>query len=82
MAGDTDIRNFVLLSHAGTGKTSLAEAMLYTAKTIDRLGRIEEENTTLDYEPQETSRKMSLNLGIASFKWKSILINLKPLSFN
>ncbi len=76
MKGNTDVRNFALLSHAGAGKTSLAEAMLYTAKAIDRLGRIEEENTTLDYEPQETSRKMSLNLAIASFEWKGILVNL------
>jgi elongation factor G len=72
----TDIRNLAFLSHAGAGKTSLAEAMLYNAKTVDRLGRIEEGTTTLDFEPQEISRKMSLNLSVATFNWKEALINL------
>lgn len=76
MKGTADIRNLVLLSHAGAGKTSLAEAMLYSAKAIDRLGRIEEGNTALDFEPQETTRKMSLSLAVATFEWKNALINL------
>ncbi len=76
MKESTDVKNFVLLSHAGAGKTSLAEAMLYDAKAIDRLGRIDEGNTTLDYEPQEASRKMSLSLAVAAFEWKGTVINL------
>lgn len=76
MRESTDIRNFALLSHAGAGKTSLAEAMLYTAKAVERLGRIDEGNTTLDFEPQEISRKMSLSLSVATFEWKGTLINL------
>lgn len=76
MKDSVEVRNFTLLSHAGAGKTSLAEAMLYKAKAIDRLGRIDEGNTTLDYEPQEISRKMSMNLAIATFEWKGTLVNL------
>jgi len=71
-----EVRNIVLLSHAGAGKTSLAEAMLYRAKVVDRLGRVDEGNTALDYDPQEITRRMSLNLAIATFEWKGILIDL------
>ena len=45
------IRNIALVAHGGAGKTSLAEAMLFDAGVITRLGRIEEGNTALDFEP-------------------------------
>ncbi len=56
-----EIRNIALLGHASTGKTCLAEAMLYTAGNINRLGRINEGNTTSDYNKDEIERKHSLN---------------------
>ena len=50
--GLDNIRNVVLLSHSGAGKTSLAEAILFTAGAINRLGRVDEGATTSDYDPE------------------------------
>ena len=54
------LRNVVLLSHGGAGKTSVSEALLYNTKAITRLGRIEDGNTTSDYEPEEIKRTGSI----------------------
>ena len=55
---DTDhLRNVVLLSHSGAGKTILSEAALFTTKATTRLGRVEDETTTSDYEPESTSAR-------------------------
>jgi elongation factor G len=51
------IRNVGLIGHSGSGKTSLAEAMLYNSGAVDRLGKIEEGNTTCDYDPEEIKRR-------------------------
>ena len=74
--GTEDIRNVVLAGGGGAGKTSLAEAMLYAAGATSRLGSVEEGNTTLDYESDEISRKISLGSSLASFHWKKNRINL------
>ena len=47
-----DLRNVVLLSHGGAGKTMLAEAMLFASGAINRLGKTDDGNTTSDYEPR------------------------------
>ncbi len=70
------IRNIALCSHGGAGKTSLAEAMLFDAGAIDRLGRVDEGTTTLDYDPEETKRKVSINIGVAPLEWKGHKVNL------
>jgi elongation factor G len=70
------IRNVVLLSHGGAGKTSLAEAALFTAGAIDRLGRVDEGTTTSDYDPDEINRKISLNLALLPCQWRETKINL------
>ena len=70
------IRNVALLGHGGSGKTSLAEAMLYLSGEIDRLGRIADKNTVCDYDPEETARGFSLSASIANFVWKDAKINL------
>lgn len=67
----TDLRNVVLLGHGGVGKTTLAEAMLFNAKAIDRLGRIADGNTTLDYDAEEQKRQVSINTAVAPFEWKN-----------
>jgi len=71
-----EIRNVVLVSHGGNGKTSLCEAMLFDSGAITRLGRVEEGNTTSDYDPDEIKRKSSVNLSIVPVEWKGTKVNL------
>jgi len=70
------IRNVVLLSHSNAGKTSLCENMLFQTKAIGRLGRVDDGTTTSDYEPEETKRKISINLSLLPFEWNKTKVNL------
>ncbi len=70
------IRNVALVGHSGAGKTTLAEALLYRAGTIKRLGTVEEGNTVTDFDPEEHARGMSLGLALAPFEWRGHKINL------
>lgn len=70
------IRNVMLLSHSGAGKTSLAEAILFTTKAINRLGKVDDGNTTSDYDPEETKRKISINLSVLTCQWQGTKFNL------
>ncbi len=72
----TDIRNVVLVSHGGTGKTSLAECLLHTAKATSRLGKVEQGTSILDYGDDEIERKITINLAVAYLDWRNIRINL------
>lgn len=74
--GTEQIRNVVLLSHCGAGKTSLSEAMLFTSGAISRLGKVDEGTTTSDYDPDEIKRKISINLSTLPCQWKDTKINL------
>jgi len=74
--GLENIRNLVLLSHCGAGKTSLSEAILFTAGAITRLGKVNDGTTTSDYDPGEAKRQISLNLAILPCQWKETKINL------
>ncbi len=74
--GPDEIRNVILLSHYGTGKTSLAESMLFASGTIKRLGNIGDGTTTSDYDPSEIERHMSINLSLLPQVWKETKINL------
>ena len=69
------IRNVVLVGHNGNGKTSLAEAMLYRAGVIGRMGRVDDGSTVCDYDPIEQQRHQSLSLTTASFKWADHQLN-------
>ncbi len=71
-----NIRNVVLLSHSGAGKTSLSEAALVTAGAITRLGKVDAGTTTSDYDPDEVKRKISINLTLLPFAWRETKINL------
>ena len=62
------IRNVALISHGGAGKTSLAEAMLFDAGAIQRLGNVESGTTTLDWDPDEQKRGQSINLAIGTIE--------------
>ena len=70
------IRNVALVAHHGVGKTSLAEAMLFLAKATNRLGRIADGTTLLDYAPDEIQRQITVNLSLAQFEWAEHKINL------
>ena len=63
------IRDVVLLSHYGAGKTSLAEAMLFTSGAIKRLGSVDNGSTTSDYDPAEIERQMSMSLSVLPHEW-------------
>ncbi len=70
------LRNIALAAHGGAGKTSLAEAMLFNAGVINRLGRVEDGNTVMDFEPEELKRNSSLSSGFHHFNWKKHAISL------
>src|SRR5918995_180558 len=70
------IRNVALIGHHGSGKTTVAEALLHTAGAIPRRGRVEDGTTTCDHEPEERDRGMSLSLAPAPFEWRGHKINL------
>jgi elongation factor G len=61
------LRSVVLAGHAGAGKTTLAEQLLFRAGAISRLGRVDDGTASLDFEAEEQKRKASLSLGVASF---------------
>lgn len=70
------IRNIALTGHSDSGKTSLAEALLFKAGASDRLGKTSEGNTVCDFDPEEIKRKVSVCTAIAPFAWGSTKINL------
>jgi elongation factor G len=70
------LRNVGLFSHGGAGKTSLLEAMLFTAKATNRMGRVNEGNTVSDYDPDEIARHISVQLSIAPLEWQDAKINV------
>lgn len=64
------LRNLVLVSHSGAGKTTLGEALLFATKAISRLGKVEDGNTTADYEPEAVKRGGSTQLAILPCPWR------------
>jgi elongation factor G len=70
------IRNIALIGHGGAGKTSLAEAMLYDAGVIKRLGSVDEGNSAMDFEPEELKRRSSISSGFHQISWKNHTISL------
>ena len=71
-----DIRNVALVAHSGAEKTSLGDAVLFNAKAIDRMGRVDEGTSTLDYEPDEIKRKIAISTTVAHCEWQNTKINL------
>ena len=70
------LRSVVLAGHSGAGKTTLAEALLYRTGTISRQGRVEDGTASLDFEPEEQKRHMSLSLAVASLDDEGNLVTI------
>ena len=63
------LRNLGIVAHGGAGKTSLTEAMLFTTGMIDRLGRVDDGTTTMDFEPEEIKRKITISSSLDHCEW-------------
>ena len=76
VVGPDKIRNIALLSHGGAGKTTLVEAMLYTAGMISKMGSVEQGNTVSDFHQIEIERKSSVNISIMHIMHDDNKINI------
>jgi len=70
------IRNIALAGHSGSGKTSLAESLLFASGAVDRLGKVDDGSATTDYDADETKRKISINAAIAPCEWSGRKLNI------
>ena len=79
-----NIRNVCLLGHGGSGKTALAESLLYMTGAIDRMGKASDGNTVCDYDPEEIKRQISISMAVAPLEFKGCKINVldTPGSFD
>ena len=71
-----NIRNVVIAGHGSRGKTTLSEAMLYLAGASDRLGKVADGNTVLDFDAEEKKRKVSVSSAVANFEWRNRKVNI------
>lgn len=70
------VRNVALIGHGGSGKTSFAEAALYTTGATNRLGKVEDGTTLSDYHPDEIERQISINTSLLYTDWNNKKINI------
>jgi elongation factor G len=70
------LRNLGIVAHGGAGKTSLAEAILFTAGMTDRLGRVDDGTSNLDYEPEEIKRKITISASLHHCDWKGYPLHI------
>ena len=70
------LRNVAFIAHGGSGKTSLAEAILFNGKTTTRLGKVDEGTSNLDFEPEEIRRRITINTSFHHCTWKKHFINI------
>ena len=72
----SQIRNISLIGHGGAGKTSLSEAILFSARSTTRQGRVEDGNTLSDYHPDEVERQISINTSLLFCEWNTHKLNI------
>lgn len=73
---EAEIRDVVVIGHGGSGKTSLGEAILFDAKLVTRLGRVDDETSNLDTEPEEKKRRGTINPHVVAIEWQKSKLNL------
>ena len=71
-----NIRNVAIAGHGGRGKTTLAEAMLFLAGASDRLGRVADGNTVMDYDAEEKRRHNSVSSAVCPLEWNGKKVNI------
>ena len=69
-------RNVAIIAHSGAGKTTLAEAVLFNAKATDKLGRVDDGSSMLDFEPEEIKRKITLSAKVHHYEWDKYSVNI------
>ncbi len=74
-----EIRNVAIIGHSGEGKTTLCEAMLFNGGVIDRMGKVEDGTTLMDFDELEKAKKISVYTSVAYLLWKGVKINLLDL---
>lgn len=72
----TKIKNIAIAGHAGSGKTSLTEALLYKSGTTDRLGKVTDGNTVSDFSPDEIARKTSVYTSLTTMETGEFKVNM------
>ncbi len=70
------VRNVVLVGHSSSGKTSLADALLFNTGAVTRLGKVDDGTSVSDYDPEEHRRKISINTTLIPCEWNGFKINL------
>ncbi|AFM26221.1 elongation factor G [Desulfomonile tiedjei] len=71
-----DVRNVAVVSHAGSGKTTLCEAMLFDSGAVDRVGKVTDGSSNFDFEPEEVKRGLTINSSLFTIEWKKKKINI------
>ena len=71
----TNLRNIAVVGHGKAGKTSLVEACLFNAGAVTRLGKVDEGTSVLDFEAEETKRRLTLSSAIAACEWQGYKLN-------
>jgi len=71
-----DVRNVAVVSHAGSGKTTLCEAMLFVSGAVDRLGKVTDGSSNFDFEPEEVKRGITISSVLFTIEWKKRKINI------
>jgi elongation factor G len=71
-----NIRNVLLVGHGGSGKTTLAEALLFLGGATTRMGTVEDGNTVSDFEPEEVKRQISVSLALTPIEWRNTKLNI------
>lgn len=69
-------RNVSIIAHGGAGKTTLSEAILFNAKATERLGRVDDDTSVLDFEPEEHKRKITISAAVHHYNWDGFRVNI------